>query len=72
MTGPRSDDRRATIALTDAEIDTIAEKAAEKAIAKITTQMYVEVGKGVVSKLMYIIGLSAVGLYLFLKQKGIV
>ena len=40
-------------ALTDEQIDRIAEKAADKAVAKLTDQVYREVGKGVVQKLGY-------------------
>lgn len=61
-----------TANLTEEQIDQIAEKAAEKAIEKLTTHVYQEVGKSVVSKLFYIIGACAVGLYLFLKSKGVV
>lgn len=68
----RAKDRRMTISLTDDEIELIAEKAAEKAVAKMTTMMYREVGKGVVDKFFWIVGLSAVGIYVYLQQKGII
>lgn len=58
--------------LTEDQIEQIAEKAAEKAIEKLTSHVYQEVGKSVVSKLFYIIGACAIGLYLFLKSKGII
>ena len=61
-----------TANLPEEQIDQIAEKAAEKAIEKLTSHVYQEVGKSVVSKLFYIIGACAVGLYLFLKSKGVV
>ena len=56
----------------DAYIEEIAEKAAEKAIEKLTAHVYQEVGKSVVSKALYIIGACAIGLYLWLKSKGII
>lgn len=63
--------RRDHCSLTDdAYIEEIAEKAAEKAIAKLTEHVYQEVGKSVVSKAFYIIGACTLGLYLWLKSKG--
>lgn len=58
--------------LSEDQIEMIAEKAAEKAIEKLTTHVYQEVGRSVVSKLFYIVGACAIGLYLWLKSKGIV
>jgi hypothetical protein len=58
--------------LTEKQIELIAEKAAEKAIERLTSHVYQEVGKSVVSKLFYIVGACAIGLYLWLKSKGIV
>jgi len=62
----------ATPNLTEEQIEQIAEKAAEKAIEKLTSHVYQEVGKSVVSKLFYIVGACALGLWLFLKSKGII
>lgn len=42
--------------LTDEEIEIIAERAAEKAIEKITSHVYQEIGKGVVSKFLTAVG----------------
>lgn len=65
--------RREQCPLTDeAYIEEIAEKAAEKAIEKLTAHVYQEVGKSVVSKALYIIGAASIGLYLWLKSKGII
>ena len=57
--------------LTEEQIEEIAERAAERAMRKLTDHMYKEVGRGVVSKLFWIIGVISVGLYLWLKQKGV-
>lgn len=65
--------RREQCPLTDETyIEEIAEKAAEKAIEKLTAHVYQEVGKSVVSKALYIIGAASIGLYLWLKSKGII
>ena len=58
--------------LTDPELEMIAERAAEKAIEKLTQHVYQEVGKSVISKLVYIVGVCTVGLYLWLRSKGVV
>lgn len=58
--------------LSDPELEKIAERAAEKAIEKLTNHVYQEVGKSVVSKFVYIVGVCSVGLYLWLKSKGVI
>ena len=58
--------------LTEDQIEEIAERAAERAMQKLTDHMYKQVGKSVVSKLFWIVGVISVGLYLWLKQKGII
>jgi len=50
------------VQLSDAQIDTIAEKAAEKAFNKI----YAEVGKSVLTKLAWLTGAAVVGLFIWL------
>jgi len=70
--GSTQHDRRITVSLSDEEIEQIAEKAAEKAVVKMTTNMYREVGKGVIDKFFWIIGISAVAMYVYLQQKGII
>lgn len=58
--------------MTEEQIEEIAERAAEKAVTKLTDHMYKQVGKSVVNKLFWIVGVISVGLYLWLKQKGLV
>ena len=58
--------------LTEEQIEQIAEKAAEKAIEKLTSHVYQEVGRSVVSKLFYIAGACVIGGFLWLKAKGII
>lgn len=53
-------------------LERIAEKAAERAIEKLTTQIYLEIGKGLVRKMAYILGASALGLFLWLKSNGFI
>jgi hypothetical protein len=58
--------------LTDTEIDIIAEKAAERAVTKMTNEIYLSVGKGVVTKFLYVAGALTMAFYFYLKGKGIV
>lgn len=58
--------------LDDSELEKIAERAAEKAIEKLTTHVYQEVGKSVISKFVYVVGACSLGLYLWLKSKGVI
>ena len=63
--------RPARIALDDDELERVAERAAEKAIVKLTDHIYHEVGKSVISKILYIVGACTVGSYLWLRSKGV-
>lgn len=56
----------------EAALEKIAERAAEKAIKKLTNHVYQEVGKSVISKFVYIVGACSLGLYLWLKSKGVI
>lgn len=58
--------------LTDAQVEKIAEKAAERAVAKLTDRVYRDVGKNVVQKLFWIIGVVTVALYFWLQSKGLI
>ena len=58
--------------LDDSVLEKIAERAAEKAIEKLTNHVYQEVGKSVISKFVYIVGVCSVGLYLWMKSKGVI
>ena len=65
--------RKQSIQLTDEQIEEIAEiaeKAAEKAVEKMTNQIYLEVGKGVVKRALYLLGALVVGAGLWAKAKG--
>ena len=56
----------------DSELEKLAERAAEKAIEKLTNHVYQEVGKSVISKFVYVVGACSVGLYLWMKSKGVI
>ena len=65
-TGP---DRRREVQLNDDQIEAIAEKAAERAVQKLTDSAYKAIGKSVIEKLFYIVGVCSVALYLWLQTK---
>lgn len=67
---PTVERRKQAVQLTDEQIEEIAEKAAEKAVEKMTNQIYLEVGKGVVKKALYLIGAFIVGAGIWAKAKG--
>lgn len=58
--------------LTEAQIEEIAERAANKSVAKLTDQVYREVGKNVLQKFTYVVGAIAVALFLWLQSKGLI
>jgi hypothetical protein len=64
------DRRKPSVHLTDEQIDEIAERAAKKAVEQMTNQIYMEVGKGVVKKALYLLGALIVGAGIWAKAKG--
>lgn len=54
--------------LSEEQIERIAEKAAEKAVAKLTDAVYREVGKSIISKLSWTVGVVVLGTILWFKQ----
>ena len=65
-------ERRGETYISDEQIEEIAEKAAAKAIEKLTGDVYKAVGKLVVSKFLWIVGASAVGVWIWAKKNGLV
>lgn len=63
-----SDETRFDVQLSDAQIEAIAERAAEKALQKV----YAEVGKSILTKAAWLVGLVVVGLALWLTGKGFI
>lgn len=58
--------------LSEEQIELIAEKAAEKAVAKLTDHVYREVGKSVVSKFTWTVGVITLVAVIYFKQlKGV-
>lgn len=70
MKSDQEPERRHVVSLTDEQIEAIAEKAAQKAMAKLTNQFYQEVGKGVVSKFIWVMGVLAVAVYVWAQKEG--
>lgn len=70
MVSQQIERRKTAPVLSEEQIEEIAEKAAEKEIAKLTNQIYLEVGKGVVKRALYLIGAFVVGVGLWAKAKG--
>lgn len=58
--------------LTEEQIEDIAEKAADKAIEKLTNHVYQEVGKNVISKLLWLAGVLTIGIYVWFQSKGLI
>jgi hypothetical protein len=51
--------------LTDAQIEQIADRAKDKAL----NDLYVQIGRGMITKLLYVIGSSLTGLAIFIASK---
>ena len=51
-------------------VDSIAEKAAQKAAEKVTDGFYAQVGKSFINKLFFMLGVIIAGAFVWLKTKG--
>jgi hypothetical protein len=56
--------------LTEEQIEVIAERAAVKAVEKLTNGVYQSVGKTVISRLLYFVGAVAIAAWLWLNKQG--
>jgi uncharacterized membrane protein len=65
-------ERRTEAHISDAQINAIAERAAEKAMEKLTNQAYQAIGKGVVSKFLFVVGVLATMAYMWASAKGLI
>lgn len=63
---------RRRLPLTDDQIEEIAERAAQKAIEKMTANLYQEIGKGLVSKLLTVIGVLVTLFSIWATGKGFI
>jgi hypothetical protein len=61
-------DRRQAVWLTDDQINVIAERAAEKALESV----YAQIGKSVVTKVLWLVGAASLAVFAWLKGKGLV
>jgi hypothetical protein len=58
--------------LTDEQVEAIAERAAKKAVELMTRDAYAAVGKNVVHKALWIIGVMAVAAFVWAAQHGLI
>lgn len=61
---------RRHLTISEDQMDEIAEKAAEKAVAKLEDRMYREIGRGVLKKLSWMVGIAAVSLFIWAQKNG--
>jgi hypothetical protein len=59
-------ERRTAPVLTEEQIDAIAERAAERALAKV----YEQIGRSVVTKILWVLGAAALALAAWMKGSG--
>jgi hypothetical protein len=58
--------------LSEEQLEEIAERAAEKAIAKVTQDLYTSIGKAVLTKVVWSVGVAWVALIIWLNAKGFI
>lgn len=59
-------ERRAATVLTEAQMEAIAERAAERALEKV----YASVGRSIITKILWMVGATAIALAAYLKGIG--
>jgi hypothetical protein len=64
--GYEGPERRATTLLTEEQLNEIAERAADRALEKV----YAQIGKSVVTKLLWVIGTTTLAIAAWLKGSG--
>ena len=62
-------ERGQSVLLTHDQIEEIASRAADKAIDRITQQVYQQVGRSVINKLIWIVGSLSVAFYIWFSDK---
>jgi len=65
-------ERRKELQLSDEHIELIAERAATKAMAKLTDEVYRSVGRGVVNKFFLVVGGLSTAVYFWAQAKGLI
>lgn len=65
-------ERRSEPHISESQIEEIAERAAQRAMAKLTDEAYRTIGKGVLNKLFYIVGVLVTAAYFWATSKGLV
>ena len=58
--------------LSDEQLEEIAERAAEKAIAKVTQDLYTSIGKAVLTKVVWSVGVAWVALIIWMQARGFI
>ena len=65
-------ERRKDPHLSEEILDAIADRAADKAVKKMTDEAYKAIGKGILSRLFYLAGVITVATYFWLQAKGVI
>jgi len=65
-------ERRKYSSISHDDIDAIATRAAEKAVEKITSNVYASIGRTVMQQFFWIIGVWSIAAYFWLKSNGII
>ena len=58
--------------ITEEDVERIAERAATKAVAEITDYVYIEVGKSVLKRILWLTGAAIVGVAAWMHSKGFI
>jgi hypothetical protein len=66
------EDQRKTYTLSESQLVEIAERGAHAAFEKMTTRIFVFVGRGLIERIFWFVGIAAFALYLWLQSKGLI
>lgn len=64
------DYERRHVTLSKEQLEEVAEMAAKKAVEKLEARMYQEIGRGVMKKLSWLVGIAAVSMFLWAQKNG--
>jgi hypothetical protein len=66
------DDKRKTYTLDKDQLISIAEQGAQQAFDKMTNRLIIYIGRGVLERIFWIIGVCFLSLYFWLQSRGII
>ncbi len=65
-------EKRRISTITQAQLEEVAERGAARALEKMTTHVFIFIGKGIVERAFWIVGILTVTAYFWLQSRGLI